>query len=233
MILNISPIYCSTDDLIDEYNALYSRLTDNNIDINNINSQVQINTKDMAEIHFRLASVQSELKFRNVNATKKEIDQPTPNILRRITDVSIIKEINDLNKKYNNIIAGRVKPPKNAQEMWSSYKYSVMARDVNLYKQIGKSLSVRKTREEFEEIAIILINELRKEPSKKGMRNTLEHMWGYISNASEINKSEIYKLSLKEFYEEIQQCVIKAKEPYLMKQTAISELGIWIDGLKE
>ncbi len=218
MIEQISPIYKNTEDLLEEYYLLSNVIKED--DVSNF------------DIAFRLHSILYELEFRNSSKNLAPTILTIPKTHKAVSNCSILEEIDILKHKYLNENYGRVKPPINAQEMWSSYKYSIMARDNKLYKEIGQSLSDRKTREEFEELARILIIELKKGPSKGGIKNALQHMWGYISNSSQIKKSEINDLSLKELYREIQDCVRKVNEPYLMKQTAMSELGIWIDVLE-
>ena len=46
-----------------------------------------------------------------------------------------------LRGKYEGREAGRIPLPGNAQQLWAQHKYSVMARDVQLYREVGRALA--------------------------------------------------------------------------------------------
>ncbi len=54
-----------------------------------------------------------------------------------------------LKSKYHNKEQGRIPLPKNAQQLWSQHKYSMLARDVALYKKLGRDVSEMKSGREF------------------------------------------------------------------------------------
>lgn len=124
--------------------------------------------------------------------------------------------------------SGRIPLPVTAQQCWSQHKYSLLARDPGLYKKIGKEISVMKPSQEFSQTALLLTESLRKQPSAGGLRNALQHMWGYVSDSSahQINSVEI--LSLRQLLEEIQKRAVEVGEPYLLQSTALSELAVWL-----
>lgn len=132
-----------------------------------------------------------------------------------------------LEAKYKNKEQGRIPLPKNAQQLWSQHKYSVLARDVNLYKKIGKQVSVMSSTHDFSAISMLLTKILRIAPSVGGIRNALLHMWGYISDFS-ASRSGIETWSLNKLFTETQRGALESKEPYLMASTALSELEVWI-----
>lgn len=131
-----------------------------------------------------------------------------------------------LEDKYRNKEQGRIPLPKNAQQLWSQHKYSILARDNSLYSEIGKKVSKMKTRDDYSELSKILTEMLRIAPSVGGLRNALHHMWGYVSDDSASIKVESW--SLKRLLKEIQIRVMSEKEQYLKASTALSELNIWI-----
>lgn len=133
-----------------------------------------------------------------------------------------------LEAKYKGKEKGRIPLPKNAQQLWSQHKYSVMARDVNLYKQIGRNVSKMPSNHDFSDLSKALTEFLRMPPTIGGIKNALQHMWGYISDLSD-SKHDIKTWSLNTLYNEIRRCVLESKEPYLMASTALSELKIWIN----
>ncbi len=133
-----------------------------------------------------------------------------------------------LEAKYQNKKQGRIPLPKNAQQLWSQHKYSALARDVNLYNKIGQKVSTMPPTHDFSLLSKVLTELLRKQPSLGGIRNALQHMWGYISDCSSISKRDFETWSLDRLLNEIQRGVLTIKEPYLMSSTALSELKVWI-----
>ncbi len=130
--------------------------------------------------------------------------------------------------KFSDKKIARITVPDNSKELWQHHKYSIMARDVNLYKSIGREVAVNNSSEYFDELCLILTSQLTYNPKNSGILNSLQHMWGYISEFSNVSKSQVDLLSLKELFLEIQRCVKYSKQEYLYNQIAISELGTWI-----
>ncbi|WP_339138070.1 MAG: DUF1722 domain-containing protein [Candidatus Electrothrix sp. GW3-4] len=136
-----------------------------------------------------------------------------------------------LAEKYKEKEEGRIPLPHNGQQVWRQHKYSVMARDVNLYKKIGREVATASSNEDFSALTTLLTETLRTPPSAGGIRNSLQHMWGYISDhiVSSPRKSENWPLN-KLLYN-VQQGALDRQEPYLLASTALSELGIWIPAI--
>ncbi len=171
----------------------------------------------------------SEMKLRGYN-------EKTPSTLKDCNDglwtTSYIDEpfqqFDILKEKYLDKEYGRIKLPSNKQELWRQFKYSIMARNIKMYQAIGQELANKNTVLSFEHLANILEQEIRKVPTKGAIRNTLEHMWGYVSKYSSIDKAKIINLPEKELLKEIQKLVMAVEEPYLMESTALSELEVWL-----
>jgi len=140
------------------------------------------------------------------------------------------RQIEILRTKYLQKEQGRIPLPKNAQQLWSHHKYSILARDTNFYKEIGPKLSGKQNDIDFPQLAKTLTEKLRTAPATGGIRNALQHMWGHVSNEVEISKGEVETWSLSRLFEEIQKRAITQKEPYLLASTALSELKVWIPG---
>ncbi|HAY47244.1 MAG TPA: hypothetical protein DCY55_13320 [Gammaproteobacteria bacterium] len=138
------------------------------------------------------------------------------------------KQLDILKEKYLENESGRLSLPKNAQQMWSQHKYSILARDQNLYKKIGREVAVVKRNEDFSELADLLSKSLRIPPSTGGIRNALQHMWGYISANSPPDSLANNISSLSNLLAATQHYSIETGEPYLMNSTALGELGVWL-----
>ncbi len=132
-----------------------------------------------------------------------------------------------LETKYLTKDQGRISLPKSAQQLWSQHKYSVLARDVNLYKEIGRDVSKMKPGQDFSELARLLTEQLRIQPSLGGLVNALQHMWGHVSGLSSVPKTELESWSHWRLLAEIQELTLNNEEPYLSQSTALSELEVW------
>ena len=82
-----------------------------------------------------------------------------------------------LKGNYVNREKGRIQLSQNSKELWSHHKYSVLARDLNRYKEIGRNVSRNKVG--FEDLFMELIKLLRIPPKEGGIRNAL-HKCGVI-----------------------------------------------------
>jgi hypothetical protein len=133
-----------------------------------------------------------------------------------------------LESKYQNKEQGRIPLPKNAQQLWSHHKYSVLARNVNLYRKLGRDVSLMKPHHDFSEFATMVTNVLRDTPSIGGLRNALQHMWGHVSECPPSPKGEVESWSLTMLLKEIQRRALASEDPYLTSSTALSELRVWI-----
>ena len=127
-----------------------------------------------------------------------------------------------LSDKYKNKNPGRIPLPSNVQELWSRHKYSVMARSYNTCKTIGQKVADNKI--PFEDLSAKLIQLLRQPANEKALKNTLFHMWGYVSNHSN-KKPE--PMSNGRLLKEIRDLSDQFKVEYLIQSTALGELGFW------
>jgi hypothetical protein len=142
------------------------------------------------------------------------------------------RQLQILAAKYRGKEPGRIPLPTNAQQLWSQHKYSVLARDVSLYKALGKEVSTMKPRQDFSALAKRLTEQLRTAPSEGGLRNALQHMWGYVSEIPAKAKGDMASWSLDRLLREIQRRVLANDVPYLNSSTALSELKAWLPVVK-
>ncbi len=131
-------------------------------------------------------------------------------------------------EKYRDKEPGRIGLPHTAQDIWAHHKYSVLARDPNLYKKIGRGVAQMSPAQDFKELAVLLTETSRTAPSAGGIRNALLHMWGYVSDYSDAPARHIETWSLNRLFNEMQAAALAAQQPYLMASTALTELKVWI-----
>ncbi|PIE57390.1 MAG: hypothetical protein CSA33_08955 [Desulfobulbus propionicus] len=133
-----------------------------------------------------------------------------------------------LAEKYKAKEKGRIVLPNTPQEIWSHHKYSILARDHGMYKEIGRRVSTMKPNDNFSELAQLLTETIRYPPSLGGIKNALQHMWGHVSNAYSGSRKEVSTWSLGDLLAKTQKIAVAIKEPYLLHSTALSELKIWL-----
>lgn len=130
-----------------------------------------------------------------------------------------------LRQKYLHRKPGRLPLPVNEQELWARHKYSVMARDYTAYRRYGTLVAGKQIA--FASLAEKLVVVLRTPPTDGALRNTLLHMWGYLSTRSGMNPQT---LSLSQLLTEIQRGTMTTAGPlYLKQSTALGELAFWAD----
>jgi hypothetical protein len=133
-----------------------------------------------------------------------------------------------LKAKYQNKEQGRIPLPENAQQLWSHHKYSVLARDVNLYRMLGGDIAKMRPRSDFSDVANFITGLLRKPPPAGGIKNALQHMWGHVSKSPSLPKGEVESWTSGRLLEEIQKRAMADQNRYLISSTALGELKAWI-----
>ena len=133
-----------------------------------------------------------------------------------------------LKQKYIGKEKGRIPLPESAQQLWSHHKYSVLARDPSIYKDIGRAAANMRPSQDFSELSEQLTLLLRKRPPDGGILDSLQHMWGYVSSLYTGSKRDIETWPLKKLLKETQKLALLKNEAYLMSSTALSELEAWM-----
>lgn len=136
-----------------------------------------------------------------------------------------------LREKYRGREPGRIRLPKNAQQLWAQHKYSVLARDPKLYQEIGRRLADKCV--QCAQFAQELTELLRRPPSPGGLRNAIEHMWGYVSEYAVPDERRRASRSLLVMLKLTQQLAREHSVLYLWHSTALSELDVWIERFKK
>jgi len=137
------------------------------------------------------------------------------------------RQISILKKKYIHLESGRIPLPKNAQIFWAHHKYSVMARDITAYKNIGKRVESKAGAKDLHNLATEITTLLRAPPEQRLIENTLLHMWGYVSKHSSIPGKSLKDIGNKALLKEIQQLSLTNNVKYLVHSTSLSELNAW------
>ncbi|WP_377887433.1 YbgA family protein [Alkalihalobacillus sp. R86527] len=84
------------------------------------------------------------------------------------------------------------------EKLWAKNKYSVMAKGYEHYKRIGKVLKEAQSVDELYEVYLMIFEAVHLPYTKKGMRTTLEHMWGYFRKRADEDEKRVFFASMNE-----------------------------------
>ncbi len=133
-----------------------------------------------------------------------------------------------LAEKYKGKQQGRIQLPINVQELWAQHKYSVLARDPQIYSSLGRLAATDTSRTTFDRVTMSLTSLLRVQPSEGGLQNALQHMWGYVKTFQPTDNSEEDLQNPENLLAIIQDLAQIHNVTYLLRSTALSELRVWI-----
>ena len=112
--------------------------------------------------------------------------------------------------------------------LWRQHKYSVLAREPAMYKAIGRRVAVPPVDQAV--LAGELTAVLRVAPATGGMRNALQHMWGYVAHVEPPEPATLAGWSLWQLLLGVRDRAMRADCAYLLDSTALGELGAWLPG---
>jgi pyrimidine dimer DNA glycosylase/uncharacterized protein DUF1722 len=134
-----------------------------------------------------------------------------------------------LRKKYIGKAGGRIPLPRSIQELWASHKYSVMARDPETYRVVGRRVAGARRFSDPSRLAKTLVELLREPPTEARLVNALEHMWGHVAQDASDHERRDAHSTPHNLVKAIQRVVARTKEPFLSTSTALSELEAFLD----
>lgn len=129
-----------------------------------------------------------------------------------------------LKQKYVGKTPGRIPLPTTVHELWANHKYSVMARSPEDYWKIGPQIAEGTF--DFSLLANLLPAFLRSAPQGNRLRNTAEHLWGYVA---EFASSRIAVTDTLELLHIIQKLAVQHNVQYIVHSTALVELQTWVE----
>lgn len=129
-----------------------------------------------------------------------------------------------LGNKYADGRTGRIPLPMNTQQLWAQHKYSVMARDPALYRELGPAVAHGRYRDDIEALALLLTETLRRPPPPGRLVNALQHMWGHVAQRAGETAPEDAAAMLAVIRREAE----RQGNAYLLHATALSELAVWL-----
>ncbi len=135
---------------------------------------------------------------------------------------SLQDQLQTLAKRKEKGICGRIGLPSNERELWAIYRYSVMARNNNTFLVLGQQIASRNIT--FDDLLVEVVHASRAQPNPPDMKNALQQMWGYVSAFSCVRPNEVGNIEL---LKDAQLLARQNNAEYLLKSTALGELGCW------
>ena len=182
----------------------------------------------LAALWLRHALVAAEMDIRGYNHNSPLPDPEGKAVWPEVYVTPPHKQIMLLAEKFGGLHGGRIPLPANPYQLWAQYKYSVMARDVDLYRSIGKAVAARK--EPMIRLVEKLVETMRQKPSPGMAQNALSHMWSHVKRFSSLDRQPENPAVL------LENVIILAMAhdvDYIKHSTALSDLRIWIDKAKK
>src|SRR5262249_38624253 len=133
-----------------------------------------------------------------------------------------------LGVKYRGRESGRIRLPRTTQELWAQHKYSVMARDPDLCRVIGRRVARLRRMSGFSELAAELVEILRQSPARGRIVNAVEHMWGHVADRASADERRRAAASPAAMLEMTQTLALRTDEPFVGASTALSELAVFL-----
>lgn len=131
-----------------------------------------------------------------------------------------------LANKYRERESGRIPLPVNPQQLWAQHKYSVLARDPEAYRRIGRLVAQPEGAASTELLADELAGYVRQQPPVGRLQNALQHLWGYVAGLGD--PSEPMPDSQLGLINAVRRLSVTHRVSYLLESTALSDLHAWM-----
>ena len=136
------------------------------------------------------------------------------------------EQLEILARKYAEKEPGRIPLPCNIQELWAQHKYSVMARDPERCREIGRNLAGRGDGALLAELAAELVDTLRRRPPIGRLNNALQHLWGYVNHYEEAEPGP--STDPAALIATVRELAFRHSVTNLLHSTALSDLDAWL-----
>lgn len=171
--------------------------------------------------------IAAEMGLRRLAPESRHDDVPMPEIARSGQDTASA-QFQSLEHMAGADGPGRIPVPRDARVLWAQHKYSVLARDQGRYRELGRALA--RGGPGFAELAAELIGWLGTAPTRAGLRNALQHMWGHVAQREPPGRHVVIDWPLARLLAETRWRAIAGADDYVRHSTALGELGAWLAG---
>ena len=131
-----------------------------------------------------------------------------------------------LSRKYEQREPGRIPLPRTVQQLWAQHRYSILARDPELVREVEQRLTQPERVPILEELAAQLVPVLRRRPPQEQLWQALQHMWSEIGRAGLATAGGSSDPST--LLETIREVTVRDQVTALLESTALSDLAVWV-----
>jgi len=117
--------------------------------------------------------------------------------------------------------SGRIPLPANTQQLWAQHKYSVMAVEPRMVREIGAEVAHGRYSDDTMALSLLMVEILRRQPQPGRIMNVLQHMWGYVSG-----QEKAVPATPEQLIREIRRRAFGQGQQYLLHSTALCDLGV-------
>lgn len=132
-----------------------------------------------------------------------------------------------LKVKYAGTSQGRIPLPRGVHQLWAQHKYSILARDPETYRSIGRAVARLRRGAALGELARDLVAILRLPPPPGRLVNAVEHMWGHVHDVADESARANAARGPARMLAATQTLACANGEPFLLASTALSELAVF------
>jgi hypothetical protein len=132
-----------------------------------------------------------------------------------------------LEAKYVGKSEGRIPLPRGVHQLWAQHKYSVLARDPETYRSIGRAVARLRRGADMSDLTCDLVALLRTPPPHGRLVNAVEHMWGYVREGADESTRANAARGPAQMLSATQALACASAEPFLLASTALSELAVF------
>ena len=141
-----------------------------------------------------------------------------------------VEQFELLRLKYREDERGRIPLPVNAQELWAHHKYSVMARDPERYRAIGRRVAAMRRGANIGPLCEDLVRILQESIAVARAVNAVEHMWGHVAKHATVSERAAAGASAESMWRTTWTLAQRVDERYLLHSTALSDLRLLVTG---
>jgi hypothetical protein len=223
-IWDLNPGYLNRNSLLGEHRELHGILNILTLDKKGYSRHPEtLRWKDRLEaLKARHELLVSEMRLRGFKHHSPVTVEGEPVWPKTFIDVPA-EQYQILAQKYADKEPGRIPLPRNAQELWAQHKYSVMARDPERYRGIGRSLATPGDSPSIADLATEMVATLRRRPLAGRLKNALLHLWGYVKDLEGAAPEPPAELIAT-----VRELATRHAVTYLLHSTALSDLDAWI-----
>ncbi|HQI80271.1 MAG TPA: DUF1722 domain-containing protein [Deltaproteobacteria bacterium] len=166
--------------------------------------------------------VVAEMRFRGYGHRSPVICRDTPQWPGTFIDPPW-RQFVLLEGKYRFREQGRIPLPRTTRQLWAQHKYSVLARDPELYRAVGREAAHPSDAQFFRDLSGTLVEALRARPPQGRLVNAVLHLWGYVSGKDGVPPGGDPAVIMAQ----IQQRARSMSVGYLLESTAMTDLAFW------